>query len=96
MGGCQSRQNLIPNDSRHVMLGVRGDTEMRNSYREEDLSFDLHLSNFPPSDNESTALGDRLEALNSRDQVSAGRDKHWRRKTVSTTLYSGSSSKLAS
>ena len=95
MGGCQSR-DLIPNDSRHVMLEVRSDKEMRNSYGEEDLSFDLHLTiHETPNVNESTTLGDQLEALNCKDQRAKKNDKYWRRKTMTTT-HSGSSSVVVS
>lgn len=91
MGGCQSRRNLIPNDSRHVMLAVRCDKDMRNSYGEEDPSFDLHLTNETPNVNESTMLGDHLEALNNKDLHSMKSGKYWRRKTM-TTAFSGWSS----
>lgn len=90
MGGCQSKSNPIPNDSRHVMLAVRCDKDMRNSYGEEDLSFNLHLTNETPSIIGSTTLGDHLEAINRNDRSSMKSDKNWRRKTAATT-YSGSS-----
>ena len=73
------------------MLAVRCDKDMRNSYGEEDLSFDLHLTNETPNINGSTTLGDHLEALNRNDRISMKSDKNWRRKTMATT-YSGSSS----
>ena len=94
MGGCQSVSNPIPHDSRHVMLAVRCDKDMRNSYGEEDLhvSFDLHLTNETPNINGSTTLGDHLEALNRNDRVSMKSDKNWRRKTMTTTTHGGSSS----
>ena len=93
MGGCQSRRNPIPNDSRHVMLAVGCDKDMRNSYMygEEDLSFDLHLTNETPNVNEPTMLGDHLEALKNKDLHSMKSGKYWRRKTMTTT-FSGWSS----
>ena len=76
------------------MLAVRCDKDMRNSYGEEDLSFDLDLTNETPNINGSTTLGDHLAALNRNDRSSMKTDKNWRRKTMmtTTTTCGGSSS----
>ena len=36
MGTCQSKRDLLPADSRHVMLGVANDAELRRRYRQEE------------------------------------------------------------
>ena len=41
MGTCQSKRDLLPKDSRHVMLGVKKEAELRRRYesynQEEEL-----------------------------------------------------------
>ena len=36
MGTCQSKRDLLPADSRHVMLGVTNDAELRRRYSQEE------------------------------------------------------------
>ena len=36
MGTCQSKRDLLPADSRHVMLGVTNDAEFRRRYSQEE------------------------------------------------------------
>ena len=36
MGTCQSKRDLLPADSRHVMMGVTSDAELRRRYSQEE------------------------------------------------------------
>ena len=36
MGTCQSKRDLLPADSRHVMLGVTNDAEFKRRYSQEE------------------------------------------------------------